>query len=181
MTTQVARTPWPVAVRAHFGLLWWSRRAGMMLAITLGLYLMLEGMLVLLNSTPGTVELSFLPMTDLIGVMVMIAAGWGIAVWRGETNEQRLHLLTAPIDVSHHELARVAAGAVWLITAMVGFVIVGLVVAAAKGEMAVIAGTATGIRAHRPGVHGNPACNGIRAADNHAVLHDHSGSYHSGL
>src|SRR5688572_3953581 len=102
MTTQVARTPWPVAVRAHFGLLWWSRRARMLLMITLGMYAMLEGMLALLNSG-GRVEgvaLTFLPITDLVGVIVLISAGWGIAVWRGETTEQRIQMLTAPIDVS---------------------------------------------------------------------------------
>ena len=141
MTTQVARTPWPVAVRAHFGLLWWSRRARMLLMITLGMYAMLEAMLALLNSG-GQVEgvaMTFLPITDLVGVIVMISAGWGIAVWRGETKEQRVQMLAAPIDVSHHELARVAAGVLWLVITIASFVVLGVVVAGMKGAFAIFA------------------------------------------
>ena len=140
MTTQVARTPWPVAVRAQLGLLWWSRRTMMLFAIVLGLYVMIELMITLFNSKPTEgVSPSSVIITELAGVVVMIAAGWGIAVWRGETKEQRLQMLTAPMDTSAHEFARVTGGALTLLAVIVSFIVVSLIISAVQGEMNQIA------------------------------------------
>ena len=46
--------------------------------------------------------------------LVAIGAAWGIAVWWHEPPERREQLLMLPAHVSHHELARITAGALWL-------------------------------------------------------------------
>ncbi|HEX2166815.1 MAG TPA: hypothetical protein VHG09_06205 [Longimicrobiales bacterium] len=47
--------------------------------------------------------------------IVMTAAVWGIAVWWQESPMRREHVLAAPADLTLQELARIAAGGLWLL------------------------------------------------------------------
>ncbi|HUF49641.1 MAG TPA: hypothetical protein VMN60_02330 [Longimicrobiales bacterium] len=144
MTTHALRTPWLTAARAQFRLLWWSRRAMMLMMILIGTFIMLEVLMYVFRETlkvdtAGPTVTQSLLLEEMIGVVLLVAFGWGIAVWRGETAEQRAQMLTAPIDSSKHEFARVAAGAAWLLLGIAGFLLVGVTGAVVRGNAGSIA------------------------------------------
>lgn len=84
------------------------------------------------------------PLESLAGprflILGLLALAWGGAVWRGEGPKNRQYFLSQPVDVSVHELSRIAAGAWWLTVALAGAVVVAIAGAIVRHDTAVLHG-----------------------------------------
>jgi hypothetical protein len=84
----------------------------------------------------GVVILGMLPWIVLVG------AAWGIATWWQEPPSHRDQVLSGPVDITSHELARIAAGGLWLLTLLTLTTGASLIVQAAAGRAAALGGVA---------------------------------------
>jgi hypothetical protein len=76
----------------------------------------------------------------LVGVAAMVGLPapvlWGLVVWQGELPHRRSYHWSLPVARPGHDLARVAAGAVWLLAAYLVLAGIGAILAATSGEWA---------------------------------------------
>jgi hypothetical protein len=61
---------------------------------------------------------------------------WALFVWHGELPQRRSYHWSLPVPRPGHDLARIAAGAVWLLAAYLALAAVGAIVAATSGDWA---------------------------------------------
>ena len=123
----------PVGARASFvqqlRLLGWSGRWAYLI---LGLLLLLVVARTLeLDRALGLPRVIVAAMCSL-PVPVM----WAILVWQGEVPHRRSYHGSLPVSRAGNELARIAAGAVWLVAAYLALAAVGALVAATAGDWA---------------------------------------------
>jgi hypothetical protein len=82
------------------------------------------------------------PDFELIGMLpfvILMGGAWGILVWRDEPPSKRGYHRSLPVDVAAHHLARVAAGAVWLLPALLLYFAAGIFVTALRGDTGAVA------------------------------------------
>ncbi len=79
----------------------------------------------------------------LVAVTAMVGlplpALWALLVWQGELPHRRSYHWSLPVWRPGHDLARIAAGAVWLLAAHLALAACGAIVAAASGDWALFA------------------------------------------
>jgi hypothetical protein len=129
MSSTVMPVPFKTAARIQMDLMLRLRRVLGILVGCAGAALILEIMQAKLDAiepTPGAFTgIRFLTVS-------LLALAWGAGIWRNEAPKNRTYFLSHPIDASLHELARVAAGAMWLLIAIAGAVVVALIGAAVR-------------------------------------------------
>lgn len=105
------------ATRAQFLLLQRAGRVRMLIgAATLGVIHSAVVEWFFASSAMSPVKPGGFPLLTMLGMIVIAGAAWGIATWWHEPPGRREHLLALPVDITTHELARIAAGALWLLT-----------------------------------------------------------------
>jgi hypothetical protein len=67
-------------------------------------------------------------------IVGLLALAWGGALWRGEGPKNRQYFLSHPVDVSAHELSRVAAGAAWMLVALLAGIMASMLGAVARKD-----------------------------------------------
>ena len=75
------------------------------------------------SPTNPTVEV-LVALLDPVVLPFLVAAFWGVETWRDEGPGQRAYLHTLPVGQGTHEATRVLAGALWLLLALSGWMVV---------------------------------------------------------
>lgn len=128
--TRAPEPTFATALRQQLRLLWVSRRPIFFAAILVGTLAMMR--LILVWAGDGTVLL-FGRLTNLV---VFVSAAWALIVWRDDPPKNRRYHWSMPVDMAHHDLARVLAGAIWLLPALAAFFVAGSLLALGEGQAA---------------------------------------------
>ncbi|HEX6135661.1 MAG TPA: hypothetical protein VFZ24_16935 [Longimicrobiales bacterium] len=131
---------WSDALRAQLVLLVRVGRVRVLLTIA-ALAVLFSSYMIWRTPSEDFRILSFVLM-EMQVLLVVIAAGWGIATWWHEPPARRDPMLALPVDLTQHELARIAAGALWLLVAFALTLAASVIVQASFGQMPVIRGVA---------------------------------------
>lgn len=116
------------AFTEQFRLLWMSRRPLLML---LGML----GVLALAGEPWGDGPFARL-LTPVFIWLVLIGPFWAFVVWHNEGPGNRLYFWSQPVSRTGHSLARVAAGAAWLVILYALLVLAGALFALFDGDLA---------------------------------------------
>ena len=115
MTTRVLppRASWRIAFRAQFDLLRASRRPVIAVGLMLFMWAVIEYASVKAGfwSTLGRAHVFNAAWIVLHG---LLGCGWALAVWRDTQRSTRTIHWSMPVDVTAHDIARLAAGIAWL-------------------------------------------------------------------
>lgn len=76
----------------------------------------------------------------LMPLMLLIAASWGLTVWRDDPPRDRQYFWVQPVSRVTHTIARSLAGAIWIVLAVLLLIGVALVTAGVRGAPAPDAG-----------------------------------------
>lgn len=110
----------------QFLLLWTSRRPLLLLVGTAGL-------LALVGEPLGTSQIARLLLIWPV-LVALVGPAWALAVFNNEGPSQRLYHWSQPVGRAGHTMARIAAGAVWLVTVYALLVLVAVAFGAIDGN-----------------------------------------------
>lgn len=125
-----------IVLRQQMRLLWLSRRPQLLAALMVGSFLMMRAVVWWTNTRTGSMTLDAILFTQVTPLIMAIGGAWGIIVWRDDPPKHRRYHWSLPVDMTHHDLARVLAGALWLLAAIAVYFAVGSMLALADGTAA---------------------------------------------
>jgi hypothetical protein len=127
-TTVIGRQAWLLLV---------SWRGPVLAGSLVGLVLMLDATFRTLTAgSPGPWPPA---VVEILGWFWALGVLWGTGVWREETPAKRGYHTSLPVDRAAHDLARVLAGAAWLVGCVALVLTVGALAAARGGQLGVVA------------------------------------------
>jgi hypothetical protein len=129
------------ALRAQLVLLWRMRRVAFLFALLFGALALIEFIVWRLN--PNNVTSTGV-VAEMLSLLVVAGGVWSLLVWRDEEPAKRHYHWSLPVDVTAHDAVRVAAGAAWLVAALLAFWAAVFVLAAVHGEVAYLRQLGTG-------------------------------------
>ena len=131
------RTPFLEGVRAQAALLFRSRRPGILLLVVaiVGVVSILYHTSTLNGWTPAVMLTP-----GWYSILFLLGGVWGVLVWHEEGPKARWYHWSLPLDASTHDLARVVAGAAWLMAAVALFLAYVLGMGVATGRVSELLG-----------------------------------------
>jgi hypothetical protein len=120
------------ALNRQLRLLWTTRRPLLLVVAAMGVLALIGPPFIQENQMGGVPVARLLP---LWGVFVfLIGPIWAFAVFHNEGPDNRYYHWSHPVSRAGHTLARVAAGAIWLVAAYLVLVVAGFLFAVADGN-----------------------------------------------
>jgi hypothetical protein len=110
--------------------IWETRRVAFLLVLLFGALALIE-FIAWRIGRPAVATTAFV---DLGPLLIATGVLWPLVVWRDEGPAKRQYHRSMPVDVTVHDAARVAAGAIWLAVALAAFYAAGWLQAVLHGQ-----------------------------------------------
>lgn len=133
MAATPGRARWRDAASAQTVLLWRSRRPWLLLVFVAGIWAVY---LLQILGDPWSADRLVSP--GWAGLSFAVGAVWGTQLWNDEPPRARLYHWSLPLDTTANDLARLAAGALWLLLGVMAFLTIGFGFMLAFDDLTVI-------------------------------------------
>ena len=119
MTLSASSLPWTMALRLQLRQILITKGSSMLVVLLLAPLVILAS-----TSSPTNETLDYLvALVDPVIMPFLVAAFWGVEIWRDEGPGRRTYLHALPVGQGTHEATRVLAGALWLFFGLAGWTV----------------------------------------------------------